>query len=219
MLRLNSKCHIPPEWKTWVRLAFPFCGKGTCFKRSSSGKQVTKNRHDEVAQSRVHFMVDWANPITHLPLNFSVKLHQNLLYCCNEEQVLRKDSDNSILWRVCYLCTVGRAVLDDPLQLLMDELHAAQTRLLQSLNLPLHQQLKAHLRNKQRWPWTLPHKQCVTQHAPGQGGSDSYGCMNHLSIIKCFQVNLIWVHQLGWKFALQLFCHIILRNVELKISL
>lgn len=53
--------------------------------------------------------------------------------------------------RVCYLCAVRRAVLNDPLQLLVDELHAAQARLLQSLDLPLHQQLEAHLRNEQRW--------------------------------------------------------------------
>lgn len=46
-------------------------------------------------------------------------------------------------------------MLDDPLQLLMNQLHTAKTGLLQPLNLPLHQQLKRHLGHKKCWPWTL----------------------------------------------------------------
>lgn len=56
------------------------------------------------------------------------------------------------------LCAKGGAVLDDPLQLLMNELYTAQTGLLQPLNLPLHQQLKGNLGHKKRWPWTLQGK-------------------------------------------------------------
>lgn len=43
---------------------------------------------------------------------------------------------------IYHLCAVVAAVLDNPLHLLMNQLHAAQTWLLQTLDLPLHQQLK-----------------------------------------------------------------------------
>ena len=43
---------------------------------------------------------------------------------------------------IYHLCAVVAAVLDNPLHLLVNQLHAAQTRLLQTLDLPLHQQLK-----------------------------------------------------------------------------
>lgn len=53
------------------------------------------------------------------------------------------------------LCAVGGAVLDDPLELLVNELHAAHAGLLQALYLPLHQQLKRYFRHKKSRPWTL----------------------------------------------------------------
>lgn len=56
-----------------------------------------------------------------------------------------------------YLRAVGGAMLDDPLQLLVDQLHTAQTGLLQTLDLPLHQQLKGDLRYKEGRPRTLQH--------------------------------------------------------------
>lgn len=48
-----------------------------------------------------------------------------------------------------YLCAVVAAVLDDPLHLLVDQLHAAQAGLLQAFHLLFHQQLEGHLRHKQ----------------------------------------------------------------------
>lgn len=51
--------------------------------------------------------------------------------------------------RAAYLRAVVAAVLDDPLHLLVDQLHAAQARLLQAFHLLLHQQLKRHLGHKQ----------------------------------------------------------------------
>lgn len=54
-----------------------------------------------------------------------------------------------------HLRAVGRAVLNDPLQFFMDELHTTHAGLLQSLDLFLHQQLETHLRNKQSRPRTL----------------------------------------------------------------
>lgn len=47
-----------------------------------------------------------------------------------------------------HLCAVVAAVLDNPLHLLVNQLHAAQTGLLQTFDLPLHQQLKGNLRHK-----------------------------------------------------------------------
>uniref|UniRef100_A0A8W7Q0F7 Uncharacterized protein n=1 Tax=Anopheles coluzzii TaxID=1518534 RepID=A0A8W7Q0F7_ANOCL len=44
------------------------------------------------------------------------------------------------------------AVLNDPLHLLVDQLHAAQGRILQAANLALHQQLEAYLRHEQGRP-------------------------------------------------------------------
>lgn len=49
---------------------------------------------------------------------------------------------------VSHLCAVVAAVLDNSLHLLVNQLHAAQTGLLQTLDLPLHQQLKGNLRHK-----------------------------------------------------------------------
>ena len=46
-------------------------------------------------------------------------------------------------------------MLDDPLHLLVDQLHAAQTGLLQAFHLLLHQQLEGHLGHKQRWTRAL----------------------------------------------------------------
>ena len=59
------------------------------------------------------------------------------------------------------------AVLNDPLHLLVDELHAPQAGLLQSLDLSLDQELKADLGDKQRWPGavTVP-----------DGRQDVHGC-------------------------------------------
>lgn len=54
-----------------------------------------------------------------------------------------------------YLSAVVATVLNDPLHLLMHQLHTAQTGLLQTLHLPLHQQLKRHLRHEQSRTWTL----------------------------------------------------------------
>ncbi len=51
--------------------------------------------------------------------------------------------------RAHYLCAVVAAVLDDPLHLLVDQLHAAQTGLLQAFHLLLHQQLEGNLGHKQ----------------------------------------------------------------------
>lgn len=48
-----------------------------------------------------------------------------------------------------YLCAVVAAVLNDPLHLLVDQLHAAQTGLLQAFHLLLHQQLERNLGHKQ----------------------------------------------------------------------
>lgn len=62
------------------------------------------------------------------------------------------------------LCAERGAMLDDPLQLLVNQLHTAQTGFLQTLNLPLHQQLKGNLRHKKSWPRTLkqqPHEEEV----------------------------------------------------------
>lgn len=47
-----------------------------------------------------------------------------------------------------HLCAVVTAVLDNPLHLLVNQLHAAQTGFLQTLDLPLNQQLKGNLRHK-----------------------------------------------------------------------
>ncbi len=49
-------------------------------------------------------------------------------------------------------------MLNDPLQLFMNELYTAQARLLQPLNLSLHQQLKGHLGHKKCWSRTLQGK-------------------------------------------------------------
>ncbi len=57
-------------------------------------------------------------------------------------------------WSV-YLSAVVAAVLNDPLHLFMHQLHTAQTGLLQTLHLPLHQQLKRHLRHEQSRTGTL----------------------------------------------------------------
>lgn len=57
--------------------------------------------------------------------------------------------------RAVYLRAVVAAVLDDPLHLLVDQLHAAQTGLLQAFHLLLHQQLEGNLRDKQGRTWAL----------------------------------------------------------------
>lgn len=62
-----------------------------------------------------------------------------------------------------YLSAVVATVLNDPLHLLMHQLHTAQTGLFQTLHLPLHQQLKRHLRHEQSRTWTLrKHKNYIT---------------------------------------------------------
>lgn len=48
------------------------------------------------------------------------------------------------------LSAVGAAVLDDPLHLLMNQLHTSKTGIFQTFDLSFHQQLKRHLRHKQR---------------------------------------------------------------------
>lgn len=53
------------------------------------------------------------------------------------------------------LSAKGGAVLDDPLQLFMNQLDAAQAGFLQTLNLPLYQQLEGHLGHKECRSWTL----------------------------------------------------------------
>lgn len=50
--------------------------------------------------------------------------------------------------RADHLRAVVAAVLDDPLHLLVDQLHAAQTGLLQAFHLFLHQQLEGNLGHK-----------------------------------------------------------------------
>lgn len=50
---------------------------------------------------------------------------------------------------VDYLSAVVAAVLDDPLHLLVDQLHAAQTGLLEAFHLLLHQELEGDLGHKQ----------------------------------------------------------------------
>lgn len=57
--------------------------------------------------------------------------------------------------RAGYLRAVVAAVLDDPLHLLVDQLHAAQTGLLQAFHLLLHQQLEGNLGHKQGRAWAL----------------------------------------------------------------
>ena len=61
--------------------------------------------------------------------------------------------DNSTECRKCipqhFLLDLVTAVLDDPLHLLMNKLHAPQAGLLQPLNLPFDQQLEADLRYKE----------------------------------------------------------------------
>lgn len=46
------------------------------------------------------------------------------------------------------LGTVVAAVLDDPLHLLVNQLHTTQAGFLQALDLPLHEQLEGNLRHK-----------------------------------------------------------------------
>lgn len=46
-------------------------------------------------------------------------------------------------------------MLDDPLHLLVDELHAAQTGLLQAFHLLLHQKLEGNLGHEQGGTWAL----------------------------------------------------------------
>lgn len=50
---------------------------------------------------------------------------------------------------VSYLCAVVAAVLNDPLHLLVDQLHAAQTGFLQAFHLLLYQQLEGNLWHEQ----------------------------------------------------------------------
>lgn len=53
------------------------------------------------------------------------------------------------------LRAVVAAMLDDPLHLLVHQLYTAQAGLLQTLNLPLHQQLKGNFWYKQSRPRSL----------------------------------------------------------------
>lgn len=53
------------------------------------------------------------------------------------------------------LSAEGGAVLDDPLQLFMNQLHTAQAGILQTLNLPLYQQLERNLWHKKSRSRTL----------------------------------------------------------------
>lgn len=55
----------------------------------------------------------------------------------------------------CYLRAVVAAVLDDPLHLLVDELHTTQTGLLQAFHLLLHQELEGNLGHEQGGTWAL----------------------------------------------------------------
>lgn len=54
---------------------------------------------------------------------------------------------DSVLW-FPHLCAVVAAVLNNPLHLLVNQLHTAQTGLLQTFDLPLYQQLKGNLWHK-----------------------------------------------------------------------
>ena len=54
-----------------------------------------------------------------------------------------------------FLLHLVTTVLDDSLHLLMNQFNTSQTRLLQSLDLSLHQQLETNLGNKQRWPGSI----------------------------------------------------------------
>lgn len=54
-----------------------------------------------------------------------------------------------------HLCAVVAAVLDDPLHFLMNQFDAAQAGLLQTFDLPLHQQLKGNLWHEQSRPRAL----------------------------------------------------------------
>lgn len=56
---------------------------------------------------------------------------------------------------VSHLCAVVAAVLDNPLHLLVNQLHTSQTGLLQTLDLTLDQQLERHLGHKQSRPRAL----------------------------------------------------------------
>lgn len=49
---------------------------------------------------------------------------------------------------VLHLGTVVAAVLDNPLHLFVNQLHTAQTGLLQALDLPLDEQLKGNFRHE-----------------------------------------------------------------------
>lgn len=70
------------------------------------------------------------------------------------------------MWRgSAHLRAVVAAVLDDPLHLLVDQLHAAQAGLLQAFHLLLHQQLKGDLGHKQGRTWALK----------GRGGGEDRG--------------------------------------------
>lgn len=89
----------------------------------------------------------------------------NLSSSCRDEQSAHFSSDTAVLCiysitlcfsfqcTVCivyvrYLRAVVAAVLDDPLHLLVNQLHTAKTGLLQTLHLPFHQQLKGNLRHE-----------------------------------------------------------------------
>lgn len=65
---------------------------------------------------------------------------------------MKVEVDNILLTN---LSAKGGAVLDDPLQLFMNQLDAAQAGLLQTLNLPLYQQLEGHFGHKKCRSWTL----------------------------------------------------------------
>lgn len=56
-------------------------------------------------------------------------------------------------------------MLDDPLQLFVNQLYTTHAGLLQSLNLPLHQQLEGHLGHKECGTRTLQEKKKSQTHA------------------------------------------------------
>lgn len=113
-----------------------------------------------------HLVGDWQP----LPQQRGDHLHDGLVQLGEPLQLLAEDerlaglalagilSEELTLRRRRHLCAVVAAVLDDPLHLLVHQLHTAQARLLQALHLLLYKQLEGDLGHEKGRARTLGEK-------------------------------------------------------------
>lgn len=126
-----------------------------CYSVEASPDHVVGNWKSPPEERRDHFnygIVELWKPQEFLQRLQKQKSHHEHSSC-----VYLQHASVLCYFKVCvaHLCAVVAAVLDDPLHFLMDQLDAAQAGLLQTFDLPLHQQLKGNLWHKQRRPWAL----------------------------------------------------------------